>query len=225
MDDPDADLRMLERTYDRFQYVNAVVSRPGRVYREVVRPRARHGVVRVLDIGAGGGDLCRSVAAHLRRDGLRAEITALDPDERAMAWAAAHDDGAGIRYRPAHSSELVAAGERFDVVLSNHLLHHLSPEQLAALLADSERLVDRGGVAVHHDIARSRAAYAAFSAGTALLARTLLADSFIRIDGLLSIRRSYTAAELASVVPASWRVRSRVPARLEVRWEQADARP
>lgn len=225
MDDPGADLRLLERTYDRFTYVNAVVSRPGLVYRRDVRPRARRGPIRILDIGAGGGDLCRSLAARVRRDGLRAEITALDPDERAIAWAKEHDGGAGIRYRAAHSSQLVAEGERFDVVLSNHLLHHLTGAELRALLSDSERLVAHGGVAAHHDIARSRTAYAAFAVGTGLLSTTLLADSFIRIDGLRSIRRSYTARELSAVAPAPWRVRSHLPARLELRWEPPHARP
>ena len=53
------------------------------------------------------------------------------------------------------SGELADAGERFDVVLSNHVLHHLDGPRLGALLADSERLLAPGGVAVHGDIARS----------------------------------------------------------------------
>jgi 2-polyprenyl-3-methyl-5-hydroxy-6-metoxy-1,4-benzoquinol methylase len=219
MDDPAADLRMLERTYRRFAVVNAVVSRPGSLYRRHVRPRARRGDVRILDIGAGGGDLCRYVAARLRRDGLSGRITALDPDDRAIAWARAHDGGAGVDYRCADSEALATAGERFDVVVSNHLLHHLDPAGLAALLRDSEKLMAAGGVVAHQDIARGRAAYALYAIGTAPLATTLLADSFIRTDGLRSIRRSYTAAELSEVAPGGWRVRSALPARLELRWE------
>lgn len=219
MDDPAADLRMLERTYRRFEVVNALVSRPGLLYRRHVRPRARRGQVRILDIGAGGGDLCRYLAARIRRDGLSARITALDPDERAIDWARAHDGGAGIDYRCADSATLAAAGERYDVVVSNHLLHHLDATALGAVLRDSEKLVGPGGVVAHHDIARGRVAYALYSAGTALLAKNLLADSFIRTDGLRSIRRSYTARELDAATPAGWQVRSSLPARLELRWE------
>lgn len=219
MDDPEADLRMLERTYRRFAVVNALVSRPGLLYRRHVRPRARRGEVRILDIGAGGGDLCRYLAGRLRRDGLSARITALDPDERAIDWARARDGTAGVDYRCADSATLADAGERFDIVVSNHLLHHLDSAELAALLRDSEKLVEPGGVVAHQDIARGRAAYALYAAGTALFAKNLLADSFIRIDGLRSIRRSYTAAELDAVTPAGWRVRSALPARLELRWE------
>lgn len=224
MDAPDADPQMLAHTYRRFEVVNALVSRPGAVYREDVRPRARAGRIRILDVGAGGGDLCRALAAFLRRDGLSAEITALDPDERAMTWAQAHDAGAGVRYRVAATDELVTTGERFDVVLSNHLLHHLTDDELSRVLVDTQRLVTDTGVVAHHDIARSRAAYALYSAATLPFARNYLAGSFIREDGLLSIRRSHTAAELRARAPAGWTVRSGVPARLQLRWDGGRAR-
>jgi hypothetical protein len=80
-------------------------------------------------------------------------------------------------------------------------------------------------VVVHHDIARAGAAYALFRAGTAPFARTVLAGTFIREDGLISIRRSYTREELAAASPEGWTVRARAPFRLELRWEPGDARP
>lgn len=225
MDDPGADDAMLERTYERFRIVNALVSRPGQFYRNDIRPRARRGPLRVLDVGAGGGDFCRMIAARLRRDGLVGEITALDADERAVRWAAAHDDGAGLRYRCALAEDLVAEGDQYDVVFSNHVLHHLTEPDLRAFLRDTGRLVADGGVVAHRDIARSRAAYTLFAAATLPFAGTVLRGSFIRVDGLISIRRSYTPAELAAVAPEGWAVRAGLPARLELRQEKIDARP
>lgn len=220
MDDPQCDQRMLERTYRRFGPVNAVVSRPGAIYRRDIRPRAAsRRSLRILDVGAGGGDLCRLIARRLRRDGLSADITALDADERAIRWASAHDDGAGVTYRHAFTHELVRSGERFDVVLSNHLLHHLTDDELQAVLRDSVNLVEPGGVVAHHDIARSGVAHALYVAATLPFSRNLLADSFIREDGRLSIRRSYTAAELAALAPEGWTARGGIPFRVELRWE------
>jgi 2-polyprenyl-3-methyl-5-hydroxy-6-metoxy-1,4-benzoquinol methylase len=225
MDDPHADARRLARTYGRFGFVNALVSRPGMLYRRDIRPRAeRSRSLRILDVGAGGGDLCRLLAWRLRQDGLDAEITALDADERAIRWASAHDRGAGIRYRRALTTELVAAGETYDVVLSNHVLHHLDDAELRSVLSDSVQLAASGGLVSHHDIARSRTAHLLFSAATWVISGTLLADSFIREDGLISIRRSYTVAELAALAPAGWTVRGGVPSRLELRWEGDHAR-
>ncbi|MFF3027613.1 methyltransferase domain-containing protein [Microbacterium sp. NPDC057944] len=223
MDDPEADQRMLERTYLRFEMVNRVVSGPGALYRRDIRPRARQRPLRILDVGSGGGDLCRGLAARLRRDRLDADITALDADGRATRWAQAHDGGAGVRYRCALTAELVRDGEVFDVVLSNHLLHHLEPGELQQLLRETRQLVGEGGIVVHGDIARSRTAYALFAASTLPFSRNLLAGSFIRADGLTSIRRSYSPRELVAVAPPGWLVRRRLPARIELRWEAEDA--
>lgn len=225
MDDPDADIAMLERTYARFRLVNALVSHPGRLYRRDVRPRARRDPIRILDIGAGGGDVSRMIAARLRRDGLSAEITALDADERAIRWASDRDGDAGVTYRCAFAADLVAEGQEYDVVFSNHVLHHLTAPELHGLLRDSAALVREGGAVVHRDIARGRVAYALYGAVTWLLGGTLFRGSFIREDGLISIRRSYTTQELADAVPTGWSVRFGLPSRLELRWDARTARP
>jgi 2-polyprenyl-6-methoxyphenol hydroxylase-like FAD-dependent oxidoreductase len=102
------------------------------------------------------------------------------------------------------------AGETYDIVLSNHVLH-LGRIQLQEMLADTARLAGRTGLVVHRDIARSRAAYALFATGTWPFAANLLAGSFIRADGLTSIRRSYTPRELEAVAPAGWVVRRGSP--------------
>jgi 2-polyprenyl-3-methyl-5-hydroxy-6-metoxy-1,4-benzoquinol methylase len=133
-----------------------------------------------------------------------------------MDWARALPPTRGLTLRQSLSSELVAEGERFTVVLSNHVLHHLDGREFGALLADSERLLAPGGIAVHGDIERSLFAYAGFWLGTLPFAANLLAETYIRPDGLTSIRRSHTAAELARALPAGWRVRRAFPSRLEV---------
>lgn len=221
MDDPDADLRMLERTYERFPLINAAVSRWRTVYRRDIRPLARKRSIRVLDVGAGGGDVSRALADWSRKDGLAVDVTALDADARAIRWARSR--GGGVEYRCAYTSELVDAGETFDIVISNHLLHHLSSEELSTVLRDSVALTSAGGLVMHRDIARSGFAYLGFAVGTLPFAKNVLAGSFIRADGLTSIRRAYTPAELSAAVPDDWQVRTAFPARLELRYEVPDA--
>jgi 2-polyprenyl-3-methyl-5-hydroxy-6-metoxy-1,4-benzoquinol methylase len=219
MDDPDADVAILERTYERFRLVNVVVSNQRAVYRRWIRPRlSRTETRRVLDIGTGGADVPRALLEWARADGLRLEVTAIDPDSRALDWALRQPARPGLVLRRTTSRELAAAGERFEVVTSNHMLHHLDGNEVGALLADSERLAGEGGIAVHCDIERSRLGYAGFWLGTLPFERNLLAGSYIRSDGLTSIRRSHTATELAAVLPQGWHVRRGFPSRLEVIW-------
>ncbi|HSP76798.1 MAG TPA: FAD-dependent monooxygenase [Cryobacterium sp.] len=214
MDDPQCDPDKLASTYANFRFVNAVVSGWRGMYRRDIRPSlSRSGETTLLDIGCGGGDVARALARWAARDGLRLRITAVDPDARAHAYAMSLPPLPGLTFRRALSADLVAEGRRFDFVVSNHVLHHLTGEQLGGLLADSERLAAHR--VLHADIERSRFGYLGFGLGTWPLFRR----SFIRDDGLTSIRRSFTAPELREVVPPGWLVTREHPSRLVLRWE------
>lgn len=213
MDDPACDPAALHRTYQHFRVVNALVSRWRRVYTARMRPLlSPTRVTSLLDIGCGGGDVPRAFARWAARDGLALEITAIDPDPRAAAFTAAQPAAAGLAFARTTSSALVDAGARFDIVTSNHLLHHLDPEERDALLTDSQVLART--LVVHNDIARSAVAYGVYHVGTWPWRRRRVDATFIHDDGLLSIRRSYRPAELATVVPPGWRVLRQFPYRL-----------
>jgi SAM-dependent methyltransferase len=199
MDRPDCDPEKLRRTYAQFWLINSVVSGWRRNYVRYLRPQfSSDRTNTLLDIGSGGGDVPRMLARWARRDGLRLDITGIDPDARAHEFASSRPVPPGLTFRRAFSSELVEEGRSYDVVISNHVLHHLTGEQFSALLADSEALGSR--LSLHCDIERSRWGYALFSAGTL----PFFPGSFIRQDGLTSIRRSYTAEELAAAAPPGW---------------------
>lgn len=209
MDDPDCDPALLTATYRAFPVVNGLVAGWRRVYRRRLRPMlATDRTTRLLDLGAGGGDLARALAGWARRDGLALEVVAVDPDARAHAFSVSRPTPPGVEFRRASSGELVADGETFDVVVSNHVLHHLDAEARTAVLDDSTRLATR--LVVHADIERARGAYLAYRAAT----RPWRRRSFVHVDGLLSIRRSFTAPELAAVAPDGWRVVRQWPYRL-----------
>ncbi|TXK09778.1 methyltransferase domain-containing protein [Microbacterium hatanonis] len=209
MDDPDCDPVRLAATYRRFDTVNRLVAGWGGVYRTRLRPylRSMGRPARVLDLGSGGGDLVARLDALTRKDGLAVEWTGADPDPRAYD-AARGRSSSSIRFVRADSTELLAAGETFDVVVSNHVLHHLSPAALTRFADDSLSL-SRGTV-LHADIERGRLAYALYGVGVAPLAP----GTFLHTDGLRSIRRSYRAAELAEALGKPWRVDRPAPFRL-----------
>lgn len=210
MDDPDCDPERLRRTLERFTLVNRLVAAWGTVYRTRVRPAlaATPGPVRLLDIGCGGGDVLRGLVSRARADGFDVSGVGIDPDDRSLAVARAAPPLRGVEYRLIDSTRLADSDERFDVVLSSHVMHHLTPAELRTVLEDSERLATR--LALHSDIARSRLAYAAYAVGITPLAP----GSFLRTDGLRSIRRSWTRDELSELTPDGWRVERPAPFRL-----------
>ncbi|MGK0715386.1 methyltransferase domain-containing protein [Leucobacter sp. W1153] len=204
MDDPNCDPVLLRRTLQRFRIVNRLVAGWDAVYRTHLRPALAlsSGVspapARILDIGCGAGDVLRRLVHLARRDGFDVNGVGIDPDDRALAVARSGKNPGGVSFRNSLSRELVTEGSQYDLVVSNHLLHHLSETQLDDLLADSSSL--SRGVSVHSDIARGRLAYAAYAVGVTPLAP----GSFLRVDGLRSIRRSYTRDELARRLPTGW---------------------
>jgi len=229
MDDSDCDPEALALTYRHFATVNAAVSDIRGIFRRDIAPRARDLAragdrpLRVLDIGTGGADLPRALLARAERAGLPLEVVAIDPDSRALAWARQQPVPPRLTLREVSTAELCAEGERFDVVLSNHVIHHLDAPSLGALLADSEALLAPGGLAVHHDLARSRLGYVGYDLGMRVLYPVLFRGSFLHVDGLISIRRAHTVAELGAAVPEGWTVSPyRVPWRLVARFERTD---
>ena len=80
----------------------------------------------VLDVGCGGGLLCEPLAR------LGATVTGIDPAPTNVEVARLHADKSGltIDYRRTTVEEVVAAGERFDVVLAMEVVEHVSDVDL-----------------------------------------------------------------------------------------------
>ncbi|MEV8267776.1 methyltransferase domain-containing protein [Microbacterium sp. NPDC076911] len=202
MDDPECDPERLRATLRRFHTVNRLISGWGTVYRSNLAPFlvGLRRPARVLDLGSGGGDIVLRLAALAETDGLDVEWVGADPDPRALRAANERPHPPGVTFRAADADDLLRGGERFDAVLSNHVLHHLDSVQIRDFADASAQLST--GIVLHSDIARSRAAYALYAVGITPLAP----GTFLRTDGLRSIRRSFRRAELSRVLGKEWAV-------------------
>jgi len=211
MDDPDCDTARLENTYRHFQTVNSALCRWNTLYRRHLRPvilAAGGRTFTLLDIGFGGGDVASGLASLARRDRVSLDITAIDTDPRACRYVKTLFLPDSITFRLASAGELLREGRRFDFVISNHLVHHLGDEELLSVLSEARQLSRH--CVLFSDIERSDVGYLLF----ALLTRPAFRNSFIRQDGLTSIRRSYALAELRGIVPRGWQVNRIFPLRL-----------
>lgn len=144
--------------------------------------------LRILDVGFGQGDMLRRIAGWGVRRGVALDPVGIDLNPRsAPAAAAATSAGMNIDYRTGDYANLT--GERWDVILSSLVAHHMSHAQLIAFLRFMEAHAVRGWLV--NDLHRHRFAHA----GYPLLARVLGVHRIVREDGTLSIARAYRPHE------------------------------
>ncbi|WP_340106980.1 methyltransferase domain-containing protein [Rhodohalobacter sp. 8-1] len=210
MDDPNCDPDLLEATYSQFESVNKLLGGWDRIYETYIRqPLIEAGEnASVLDIGCGGGDILRLLDTYCRRDSLNVRFTGIEPDSRAITYIKKQDWPDHFSFSQAYSGDLVQQEKSFSIVISNHLMHHLTPKELGQLCDDAENLASRR--IIFNDIERSDIGYAGFRA----IAPLLYKNSFIVEDGIRSIRRSYQKQELQPVLPDGWTVKRQFPFRL-----------
>jgi len=210
MDDPHCDLTMLNETYRQFETVNGLISGWKRVYKRYIRPVLYDGAT-ILDVGCGGGDLLVRLAKWAEADGFHIQIVGIEPDQRAIDYLESIELPKNVTVQRKMTSDLVAEGLVFDVVLSNHVLHHLTKSELTAFLDDTRKLAK--SLTLHNDIRRDDLAYVGFIPG-----KLFFRNSFIIPDGLRSIRRSYRADELRQAVPENWSVKRMPLFRILLYW-------
>lgn len=232
MDRPDCDPVTLRNTYRYFPVINRFISRWHTVYRHHIRPLLRHNRRNsLLDVGSGGGDITKCIHKWAAHDGFVLDVSGIDPDPRAHEFVLGRNTGVQRRetdgregnfvrdssdrqesgrlhFLQADTGALRHEGRTFDFVICNHVLHHLSDHDLLGFLEDLDALSDRRVVC--SDIERSAIGFGLFSLAT----WPLFPNSFIRADGLISIRKSYRAEELRDAVPHKWQIVRQFPFRL-----------
>jgi len=134
--------------------------------RDRCAPRPFEGL-RIVDIGCGGGLLCEPMAR------LGAAVVGIDPAARNIPVARIHAERSGVEidYRVTTAEALVAAGERFDVVLNMEVVEHVPDPQ--AYMDACAALVRPGGLMLTSTINRNPKSFAMAIVGAEYVMRWL----------------------------------------------------
>ena len=147
----------------------------------------------VVDVGAGSGDILDAVCAALRDTGRRPRPVAVDV-ARTLAPA--------VRQRGSHFVcgsifALPMSTASADLVIAAQVVHHFAPDELPIAIAELHRIA-RHAVLIS-DLQRSWVA----AAGLWLSSFPLGFHPVSRHDGVVSVLRGFTPAELRGIVHAA----------------------
>ncbi len=211
MDDPALDPAVYAAVLRDLARVNRVTmaARPTLAFLSGIAGRGDR--LKLLDVGYGDGDMLRRIARWAAARGVKAELVGIDLNPRSETIARADTPAdLAVTYRTGDYADL--AGQGWDVIVSSLVAHHMTHGQLVAFLRFMEAQAARGWFV--NDLHRHRFAHR----GYPLLATLMRWHPIVRVDGTLSIARSYRPAEwspiLAEAGIADARVRRHFPFRL-----------
>ncbi|MEO5492452.1 MAG: methyltransferase domain-containing protein [Sphingomonas sp.] len=143
---------------------------------------------KLLDVGFGDGDMLRTIARWAAKNGVEAELVGVDLNSRSEMAAKEHTpSGMAIRWITGDYADL--AGQGWDMVVSSLVAHHMTHDQLVAFLRFMDRESAMGWLV--NDLHRHGFAHWGFP----VLARVFGWHRIVRLDGTLSIARSYRPVE------------------------------
>lgn len=143
---------------------------------------------KLLDVGFGDGDMLRTIARWAKRSGIEAELVGVDLNPRSEMAATEHTSpGMPIRWITGDYADL--AGQNWDMVISSLVAHHMTHDQLVAFVRYMEAESAMGWLV--NDLHRHGFAHWGFP----ILARLFGWHRIVRLDGTLSIARSYRPGE------------------------------
>lgn len=186
--------------------------------RDAIRELGRKGEVSLLDVGTGLADIPRRASRDAKRDGVA--LTTIGVDQAPSLLVAArhcltHAVGADALLLPFRDKSV-------DIVMCSQVLHHFEARDAERLVRELNRVARRAVIVA--DLRRSWIAAAGFWA----VSFPLLFSAVTRHDGVVSVFRGFTIAELDAIVRAATGatpvVRRRLGYRVTARWAPQPSR-
>jgi SAM-dependent methyltransferase len=191
----------------------------GMIWPAIKRLAQQVGLLRVLDLATGAGDVAIRIWHKSRRAGLPVEIAGCDRSHVAVAHAQqrATASGANVRFfvRDVLTADLP---DDYDVLMSSLFLHHLTDEDACRLLRRMKNAARR--MVLVNDLTRGVLGLGLAGVATRVLTRSPV----VHVDGPRSVRAAFTLAEARWLAERAGlhgaTVTRRWPFRWLLRWEK-----
>ncbi|RZK63171.1 MAG: methyltransferase domain-containing protein [Hymenobacter sp.] len=193
MDDLDLATEELRQNLDELETINTWLGgyRPVLAALARLRPQFAAGrPLRLADLGRGGGDTLRRIAAWARRQRVPVALTGIDANAFMLDYAAANSQSfPEISYRQFDIFSPEFAAQPYDVLTASLFCHHFPDAELVGLL---RRWQQQAQVAVViNDLHRHPLAYYSIK----YLTKALGGSRLVQHDAPLSVARAFSRAD------------------------------
>lgn len=165
-------------------------------------------IITIIDLGCGDGNMLRILADMGRKTGRKFKLIGLDANAYTIEYARARSKGYHeITYLEMDVFSNQMQDLEYDIALATLFMHHLSDDEIEALLTS---LISKAKVGlVINDLHRSKLAYYLFK-GYGLFIK----NAMVKHDGAISILRAFKRVDLE-------RFSYKLGLNSEIRWKWA----
>jgi len=147
--------------------------------------------IRVLDIGCGGGHMCRKIVNWAKKTNTQIELVGIDANEAAIEYSQKLSrQQPSISFKNVNVFDPNFSFDEFDIAVITLTLHHFTDDQIQSLLHKLSSSIKLG--IVINDLQRSKLAFKLYQ----LLCSLFRFNHMVRYDGSISIRSGFKREEL-----------------------------
>jgi len=195
MDDLNLAGKKLHQTLYGLSVINRYLGNTNATFKAVKREMLKaDGPLKIIDLGCGGGDNLRAIAAWSVENGKPAELIGIDGNPYILEYARAKNTKqVQVKFLQADILEDSFELPDCDLLISSHFMYHFSDEAFVRFLEGAKEKVTKK--IIFSELERNPLAYLLFKIGAIFFPFSKM----VKQDGLKAIRRAFTRKELISI--------------------------
>jgi ubiquinone/menaquinone biosynthesis C-methylase UbiE len=159
----------------------------------LIENKASAAPIRICEIGSGGGDNLKAIAAYCESKNIKASFIGIDIKQECIDYAAQKYPELNATWIASDYRLADFGDKKPDIIFSSLFCHHFTNEEVKLMLQWMKRQA-RIGIFIN-DLHRHHFAYYSIKWMTGIFSKSFLAKN----DGPLSVARSFTKKEWASI--------------------------
>ncbi len=196
MDDFSIDGDLLHDTLDKLAAINTWLGGNGVTIeglKILLKGQPKDKTITIIDLGCGGGDILRDIAAFGQKEGYDFQLIGIDANRHATNYATKLSaEYSNIRFLNYDVFSPAFKALKYDIAIKTLFLHHFKEDQLLELM---NHLLERSKIGlVVNDLHRHRMAYYLFKLITIPVKNKMITE-----DGLTSVLRGFKRKELETL--------------------------